>query len=62
MYWEGWTEMGHIFSWNVVQLISYYYISGKPEHIYPEKQQDYSEKDNDSKHMEGDDARRRDAR
>ena len=46
MYWQGWTEMGHVFSWNVGQLISYYYISGKPEHIYPEKQQDYSEKDN----------------
>ena len=41
------------------QLISYNYISGKLGHIYPEKQQDNSEKDNGSKHMEGDDARRR---
>ena len=37
----------------VGQLISYYYISGKLEHIYLEKQLDNSEKDNDSKHMEG---------
>ena len=37
----------------VGQLISYYYISGKLEHIYPEKQQDNNEKDNGSKHMEG---------
>ena len=36
----------------VGQLISYYYISGKLEHIYPEKQQDNSE-DNGSKHMKG---------
>ena len=36
----------------VGQLISYYYISGNIEHIYPEKQQDNSE-DNGSKHMEG---------
>ena len=57
--------MGHIFSFspeNVGQLIAYYYISGKPEHIYPKKQQDDSEKDNGSKYMEGDDARRRNAR
>ena len=37
----------------VGRLISYYYISGKLEHIYPEKQHDNSEKDNGSKHMEG---------
>ena len=36
---------------NVGQLISYYYISAKLEHIYPERQQDNSEKDNGSKHM-----------
>ena len=46
---------------NVTQLISYYYISGKLEHICPEKQQDNSEKDDGSKHMEGDDARKRNA-
>ena len=37
----------------VGQVISYCYISGKLEHIYPEKQQNDSEKDNGSKHMEG---------
>ena len=37
---------------NMVQLISYYYISGKLDHIYPEKQQDNSKKDNDSKDTE----------
>ena len=36
----------------VGQLISYYYISEKVEHIYHEKQQDYNEKDNGSKHKE----------
>ena len=35
------------------QLISYDYVSGKLEQIYPEKQQDSSEKDNGSKHKEG---------
>ena len=45
----------------VGQLISYYHISGKLEHIYPEKQQHNSEKDTGSKHMEGDDASRRNA-
>ena len=50
---QGWAEMGHIFSpENVGQLFSYYYISGKPEYIYPEKQQDNSG-DNGPKHMEG---------
>ena len=49
------------FSENVGQLISYYYISGKLEHIYPEKQVGDSEKDNGSKHMERDDARRMNA-
>ena len=45
--------MGHIFSpENVGQLFSYDYISGKLEHIYPEKQQDNNE-DNGPKHMEG---------
>ena len=45
--------MGHIISpENVGQLFSYYYISGKIEHIYTEKQQDNSE-DNGPKHMEG---------
>ena len=43
------------------QLISYHYISGKFEYIYPEKQRDNSEKDNGSKHMQGDDAWRRNA-
>ena len=47
------------FAENVGQLISYYYISGKLEHVYPEKQQDNNEKENGSKHMEGYDARRR---
>ena len=37
----------------VGQLISYSYISGKREHIYPEQQQGNSEKDTGSKHMEG---------
>ena len=36
----------------VGQLMSYYYISGKLERIYAEKQHDNSEKDNGSKHME----------
>ena len=35
------------------QLISYDYISGKLEQIYPEKQQDSSEKDNGSKRKRG---------
>ena len=39
------------FAENVGQLISYYYISEKLEHIYHEKQQDNSEKGNGSKHM-----------
>ena len=46
---------------NVGQLISCYYISGKLEHIYPHQQQGDSVKDNGPKHMEGDDARRRNA-
>ena len=41
---------------NMGQLISYYHISAKLEHIYPEKQQNNSKKDNGSKQMEGDDA------
>ena len=55
---EGWTEMGHTFSWkcgSVNFLLSYMW---KLEHIYPEKQQDNNKKDNSSKQMEGDDARR----
>ena len=36
----------------VGQLMSYYYIYGKLERIYAEKQHDNSEKDNGSKHME----------
>ena len=36
---------------DVGQLISSYYTSWKLEHIYPEKQQYNSNKDNDSKHM-----------
>ena len=46
MYWQGWSEMGHISAEYVIKLISYYYISGKLDHIYPEKQQDNSEKEN----------------
>ena len=46
---------------NVRQLMSYHYMSGKLEYIYPDKQQDNSEKGSCSKHMEGDDARRRNA-
>ena len=42
----------------VGQVISYYYISGKLEHIYHEKQQDNSEKDNGSNTWRGD-ARRK---
>ena len=49
MDWEG----SHFFSWKCGRLFSRYYISGKLEHIYPEKQQDISYKDNGSKHMEG---------
>ena len=40
------------------QLIPYYHKSAKLEHIYPEKQQNNSKKDNGSKQMEGVDARR----
>ena len=58
MYWKGWIEMGHSFCCKLGQLISYYYLSGKLEHIYSEKQQDNSEKDNGSKNIEGDDAGR----
>ena len=48
-----------IFSPEIVgQLISYYHISAKLEHIYPENQQNNSKKDNGSKQMEGDDASR----
>ena len=43
---------------NVGQLIAYYHISAKPEHIYPEKQQNNSNKENGSKQLEGDDASR----
>ena len=46
---------------NMGQLISYYHIYAKLEHIYPEKQQNNSKKDNGSKQMEGDDASRRNA-
>ena len=46
---------------NVGQLISYYHISAKLEHIYPEKQQNNNKKDNGSKQMEEDDASRRNA-
>ena len=54
MHWQGWTEKDHIFSpENVGRLFSHYYISGKLEHIYPEKQQDNSDKDNGSKYTEG---------
>ena len=48
-----------VFSPEIVdQLISYYHISAKLEHIYPEKQQNNSKKDNGSKQMEEDDASR----
>ena len=40
------------------QLIAYYHISAKLDHIYTEKQQNNSKKDNGSKQMEGDDASR----
>ena len=40
------------------QLISYFHISAKLEHIYTEKQQNNSKKDNGSEQMEGDDASR----
>ena len=43
---------------NMGQLISYYHIPAKLEHIYPKKQQNNSKKDNGSKQMEGDDASR----
>ena len=46
---------------NVDQLISYYHISANLEHIYPEKQQNNSKKDNGSKQMEEEDASRRNA-
>ena len=50
MEWDG----SHFFSpENVGRLFSYHCIYGKLEHIYPEKQQDTSEKYNGSKHMEG---------
>ena len=41
---------------NMGQLISYYHLAAKLEHIYPEKQQNNRKKDNDGKQMEGDDA------
>ena len=44
------------------QLISYNHIPARLEHIYPEKQQNNSKKDNGSKQMEGDDASRWNAR
>ena len=48
-----------IFSPEIVgQLISYYHISAKLEHIYPESQQNNSKKDKCSKQMEGADASR----
>ena len=47
-----------LFPENVGQLISYHHISGNLEHIYPEKQQNNSKKDNGSKQMEGDDESR----
>ena len=43
---------------NLCQLIFYNHISARLEHIYPEKQQNNSKKDNGSKQMEGDDASR----
>ena len=46
---------------NVGQLISYYHISAKLEHIYHEKQQNNSKKDTCSKQMEEVDASRRNA-
>ena len=46
---------------NVGQLISYYHISAKLEHIYPEKQQSKSKKESGSKQMEEDGASRRNA-
>ena len=52
---------GHIFAAYVGKLISYCYISGKLEHIYPEKQQNNAEMDNGSKTHGGVDARRMNA-
>ena len=49
MDWEG----SHFSPENVGRLFSHYHISGKLEHIYPEKQQGNSDNDNGSKHMEG---------
>ena len=43
---------------NMGQLISYYHIFAKLEHIYPEMQQNNSKKDNGSKKLEWDDASR----
>ena len=43
---------------NAGQLITYYQISAELEHIYPEKQQNNSNKDNGSKQMEEGDASR----
>ena len=60
-YWQDRLRWVTFSAENVSQLISYDYISGKLEQIYPEKQQDSSEKDNGSKHKEGNDARRRNA-
>ena len=60
-YWQDRLRWVTFSAENVSQLISYDYMSGKLEQIYPEKQQDCSEKDNGSKHKEGDDARRRNA-
>ena len=45
MYWQGWIEMGRFSAEYVGQLILYYYISGRLEHMYPEKQIGNSEKD-----------------
>ena len=46
---------------NVGQLIYYYHVSAKLEHIYPEKQQNNYKTDSGSKQMEGDDASRENA-
>ena len=49
----GKNRLGHIFYLKYVsRLISYCYISGNLEHIYPKKQQDNSEKGSGTKHME----------
>ena len=61
MYWQGWIELDPIFVWKCGSVsFFYYFLPGKLEHIYTEKQQESNE-DNGSNHVVGDEARRMNA-